>query len=141
MTFLEKLDYLKNREKLNNNTLSQKTGIPYTTIDSFYKKGYKNMKFETLEKLSRFFNVSLDYLMNDDIADEKYGINSDEVNNVFKYLQYESGERTVRLDSIEVRLIDAFREASDNARASALMILGLYQEAFNIQKSLEEKTS
>lgn len=141
MTFLEKLDYLKGREKLNNNTLSQKTGIPYTTIDSFYKKGYKNMKFETLEKLSRFFNVSLDYLMNDDITDEKYGINSDEVNNVFKYLQYESGERTVRLDSIEVRLIDAFREASDNARASALMILGLSQEAFNIQKNLEEKTS
>ena len=125
MTFLDKLDYLKKREGLNNRTLSQKADIPYTTIASFWQKGYRNMKFETLEKLSRFFNVSLDYLMNEDIEDEKYGIDSDDAVNTFKYLQYALGERTMRLDAIEVKIIEAFRSADDINREMVLRVLRL----------------
>ena len=134
MTFLEKLDYLKTREGLNNNTLSQKTGIPYTTIDSFYKKGFRNMKFETLEKLSRFFNVSLDYLMNEGITDEKYGIDSDETVNAFKYLQYARGERTMRLEPIEVDIIEAFRKADDIDKEMVLRALRINRNSHEVTK-------
>lgn len=75
MNFLDKLDFLMERDKLNKSTLSQKSGIPYTTIDAFYKKGYGNAKLSTLEKLCSCFNTSLDYLVNEQITDPNYGMN------------------------------------------------------------------
>lgn len=41
MTFLDKLDNLMHERGLNKNTLSKACGIPYTTIDGWYKKGYE----------------------------------------------------------------------------------------------------
>lgn len=66
MILTEKLDVLKAQTKDNNSSLSKKTGIPYTTIDGLYKKGYKNMQLKTLEALCEYFNVPLDYLAKDD---------------------------------------------------------------------------
>jgi repressor LexA len=42
------------------------SGVPYTTIVNFYEKGTENIKLSTLRKLADFFNVSLDYLVDDD---------------------------------------------------------------------------
>lgn len=67
MTFLEKLDSLMAREHINKHALSRLSGIPYTTIDGFYKKGYSNAKLSTLNKLCAFFSVSLDYLVKDGV--------------------------------------------------------------------------
>ena len=61
MDILEKLDHLMKINGLNKHTLAIKSGIPYTTIDGWYKKGYDKMKLDTLKKLSRFFGVSLNY--------------------------------------------------------------------------------
>lgn len=60
MDFLEALDYLKKQNDLNNHSLSQATGIPYTTIDGWYKKGYDRVKLSTLRVLCDYFDVSLD---------------------------------------------------------------------------------
>lgn len=68
MTFLEKLDWLMAREKINKHALSRLSGIPYTTIDGFYKKGYSNAKLSTLNRLCAFFSVSLDYLVKDSVS-------------------------------------------------------------------------
>ena len=54
---------LKNQKGLNNHSLSIATGIPYTTIDGWYKKGYDRIKLTTLKTLCQFFNVSLDFLI------------------------------------------------------------------------------
>ena len=61
MTFLNKLDYLLDKNKMNKNMLSKACDIPYTTIDGWYKKGYDGVKLSTLRKLSKYFNVPLDY--------------------------------------------------------------------------------
>ncbi len=53
---------------LNKHTLSKESGVPYTTIDGFYKKGCDNVKLSTLLRLASFFNVSLDYLVNGEIT-------------------------------------------------------------------------
>lgn len=99
MSFLEKLDFLMNRDRLNKHTLAQKSGIPYTTIDAFYKKGYSNTKLSTLEKLCTCFQVSLDYLVNDAINDPAYGIREDisdpkekELLSIFRALNAEGKE-------------------------------------------------
>ena len=65
MDFLEKLDYLMAKNSLNKSSLSKSCGIPYTTIDGWYKKGYEGLKLTTLRKLSDFFKTSLDYWVED----------------------------------------------------------------------------
>ena len=62
MTFLEKLDWLMAREKLNKHLLSQQSGIPYTTIVGLYERGPENARLSTVHKLCSFFDVPMDYL-------------------------------------------------------------------------------
>lgn len=61
MDFLEKLDLLMRGKGITKSDLARNSGIPYTTIDSFYKKGYENVKLSTLKKLCAYFEVPLDY--------------------------------------------------------------------------------
>ena len=66
MDFLEKLNYLMEKNHLNKSTLSKACNIPYTTIDGWYKKGYEGLKLTTLRKLAEFFGTSLDYWASED---------------------------------------------------------------------------
>ena len=84
--FLNVLDSLMKSNGLNKHTLSIKSGIPYTTIDGFYKRGTANARLSTLKRLAEFFDVSLDYLVNGEIYSitghervviEAYGNNPD----------------------------------------------------------------
>ena len=66
MTFTEKLDLLMKQNKLNKSSLSKACGIPYTTIDGWYKKGCSDLKISSLKKLTSYFNLSLDYWLDDE---------------------------------------------------------------------------
>ena len=66
MTFLDRLNLLMAVSGINKSKLSQISGVPYTTIDGFYKKGYQNAKISTIRKLANAFGVSLDYLIVDE---------------------------------------------------------------------------
>lgn len=61
--FLLTLEKLMNERGLNKHSFSLQSGIPYKTIDNFWKKGYDNVKLGTLRKIATFFGVSLDYLI------------------------------------------------------------------------------
>ena len=63
MNFIEKLEYMMDKKGLSKSKLSQVSGVPYTTIDGFYKKGYENIKLSTARKLSKSLGVTLDYLL------------------------------------------------------------------------------
>lgn len=73
MTFLEKLEALLAREHLNRRTLSLKTGIPYTTIDNWYKRSYEGLKLSTAGKLASFFGTTTDYFLREELTDPNYG--------------------------------------------------------------------
>ena len=73
MDFLEKVNLLMNERNLNRHTLSEACGIPYTTIDGWFKKGYEGAKVSTLIKLADYFCVELDYLVRPSITDRNYG--------------------------------------------------------------------
>ena len=77
MTLTEKLDFLMKVKNINKSILSKETGIPYTTIDGFYKKGTENIKLSTLKKISEYFKISLDELANDDIPINNETYNKD----------------------------------------------------------------
>lgn len=69
MDFTEKLNRLLSEKKISKPMLAKISGIPYTTIMSFFDttKGTENIKLSTLKKLSKALNVSLDYLTDDNI--------------------------------------------------------------------------
>ena len=66
MTFIERLEYLMKKNGIKNRSeLSRVSGIPYTTVDGFYKRGTDNIKLSTLLKLAECLHCSLDYLADD----------------------------------------------------------------------------
>lgn len=67
MTFLDKLDLLMKTSGINKHKLSIMSGVPYTTIDAFYKKGYEKAKIPTIRKIAKALGCSLDYLIVDDV--------------------------------------------------------------------------
>ncbi len=70
MSFLNKLEKLMSDKGIENiSQLSRETGIPYTTIDGFYKKGTENIKLSTLRKLANYFDCSLDFLVDDNVTE------------------------------------------------------------------------
>lgn len=69
MDFLEKLNYLMEKNHLNKSTLSKACDIPYTTVDGWYKRGYEGLKLPTLKKLSNYFGISLDYWADDELIE------------------------------------------------------------------------
>lgn len=74
MGLTDKLDLLMEERNINKAELARESGIPYTTIDGFYKKGSENAKLSTLKKLCAYFNCSLDYLADDSIKEESQTI-------------------------------------------------------------------
>lgn len=69
MGLTDKLDLLMKERKINKAELARESGVPYTTIDGFYKKGAENAKLSTLKKLCSYFNCSLDYLADDEVQE------------------------------------------------------------------------
>jgi len=72
MTMTDKLDVLMIEKGVNKSQLSRLSGIPYMTIVNFYEKGTENIKRSTLVKLSRFFEVTVDYLIIDEETRRSY---------------------------------------------------------------------
>ena len=70
MGLTDKLDLLMKDRNINKADLARESGVPYTTIDGFYKKGSENAKLSTLKKLCTYFNCTLDYLANDTVNDQ-----------------------------------------------------------------------
>ena len=87
MTFLEKLDALMEEKGTNKSVLSKESGIPYTTIDGFYKKGYDNAKLPTIKRIASCFGVTIDYLILEDAPKyiEKIDISPVEASHIKKY--------------------------------------------------------
>lgn len=61
--FLKTLDDLMGKKDINKHILAKESGIPYTTIDGWYKKGYDNVKLSSLRRIANYFGVTLDYLV------------------------------------------------------------------------------
>lgn len=72
MGLTDKLDLLMKEKSINKAELARESGVPYTTIDGFYKKGSENAKLSTLKKLCKYLGCTLDYLADDNIKNEPH---------------------------------------------------------------------
>jgi DNA-binding Xre family transcriptional regulator len=72
LNFTEKLDYLLKQREINKSTLSKESGIPLSTILSWYdpNKGYKNIRTTTMLTLAKYLGCSMDYLADESILPE-----------------------------------------------------------------------
>lgn len=70
---LEKIQMMMSEKGLKPADVARGANIPYTTFDSLFKKGFENTRYPTIRKLSKFFDVSMDYLIDDDVNDRNYG--------------------------------------------------------------------
>jgi DNA-binding Xre family transcriptional regulator len=70
--FLEKLDLLMKQREINKSTLSKESGIPLSTILSWYdpNKGFKNIRTTTMLTLSNYLGCSMNYLVDDKLLPE-----------------------------------------------------------------------
>lgn len=74
MNLREKLETLMSEKHLTRAELAKQSGIPYTTIDGILKRNdFEKIKLTTLIKLKTFFDVTLDYLMDERITDKNFG--------------------------------------------------------------------
>lgn len=99
MTFTDRLDELMKIHNIPSKAeLARLSDIPYTTIDSLYKKGSDNIKLTTLQKLCSVFNCSLDYLVDGTPSgDQKMQLTSDDTALLVFYKDLNSaGKQKVR---------------------------------------------
>ena len=137
MDFLEKLDFLMKRYGLNKRSLSQKSEIPYTTIDNWYKRGYENLTLPTLRKLASYFNTTLDNWFLDEITDPNYGKSSG-----FKveYTEMEHIKKYRSLDPLGQSHVDTLLDW-ELARSGQLRQSQSENEALKLQLSHERTVS
>ena len=69
MSFISKLENLIVSNNMNWRSFSSKIGIPYTTIMSWRNVDTDNIKLKTARQISNFFQVSLDYWLEDSPED------------------------------------------------------------------------
>lgn len=67
MNFLDNLTKLLERENLSRAELAKRLRIAPSTINSWYNRGYENVSLKFLLKISNYFNVSLETLINGDV--------------------------------------------------------------------------
>ena len=108
MGMIEKLELLMNEKNLDKASLSRNTGIPYTTVDGFWKKGTDNIKRSSLLKLTRYFNCTLDYL-----ADDNIDIHSE----VFKNRDLFLKVSTV-FSSQEIQMVERYRVLDERGKSA-----------------------
>ena len=63
MDLLERLSRIMEENGENVATLARKAGMPYTTLDGLFKRGWERAQISTIMKISEYLGISVDYLI------------------------------------------------------------------------------
>lgn len=63
MKFLDNLEYLLERNKINRSELAKAIGIAPSTINAWFTKDYKGITLKNLSKLASYFDISMEALV------------------------------------------------------------------------------
>jgi hypothetical protein len=111
MNLAEKINYLmkknniKNPKELSTRLKEKELAIPYTTLLTIINNEVQDIKLGTAKKLSTFFNVTLDELLDDNLT----------LDNTFKYASY-NGINEDGLDENDIEEINRFVEFIKNKK-------------------------
>ena len=85
MNFLKNLTHLMEINNMSRNDLAKAVGIAPSTVNSWFNRGYENISLKTLLKLSRFFHITIDELVDGSIADNYKELN--EIKRIREFLK------------------------------------------------------
>lgn len=105
MNFLEKLDFLMDKNKLNKKKLAEQSDVPYTTIVGWYKRSYSGITLSTFKKICDFFGVTMDSMARDEVTEIEY---------------YNPKKKDLHITKDEEILIKCYRVADDLDKTLAL---------------------
>ena len=112
MDIKENLIKIRESRNLSKRTVSEQTGIPYTTYIKYESGERKDVSMDALCKLADFYGVTTDYLLGREPAPDPFGevnLSPEDEQEVFaKYMSLPEDVRAVILDVL-VQLADAAR--------------------------------
>ncbi len=68
----EKISFLLKLNHLKQNNMCEAIKIPTSTYSSMKQRNSKSISIDTIRDISNFFNISIDYFLNNDIEKENY---------------------------------------------------------------------
>lgn len=68
----EKIDFLLKLNNLKQNNMCEAIKIPTSTYSSMKQRNSKSISIDTVRDISNFFNLSIDYFLNNDVEKENY---------------------------------------------------------------------
>lgn len=74
MNFLFNLDTLLSINKMSRSELARNTSIAASTISSWYTKDYRGITLKNLLKISSYFDVTIEDLVNGDVRSIKFSV-------------------------------------------------------------------
>ena len=92
MKFLENLSKLLATHNMSKKELAKNTGISYSTINSWFNRGYENVSLRSLVKLSNYFDVSIEELVNgkdeNELVFSKRDYTADELKTIRDFVEF-----------------------------------------------------
>ncbi len=105
MNFLEKLDFLMDKNKLNKKKLAEQSDVPYTTIVGWYKRSYSGITLSAFKKICDFFGVTMDSMARDEVTEIEY---------------YNPKKKDLHITPEEEILVKCYRKADELDKSLAL---------------------
>ncbi len=102
MNFIKNLDYLLEKKEMKKSDLAREINVSPSTISAWYSGKYEKVSLQVLKKLSNYFNVTMDELVNDDLS------NSNEIKLIYSSNHF-TKEELISIDNF-VKLIDSYKE-------------------------------
>ena len=102
MNFIKNLDYLLEKKEMKKSDLAREINVAPSTISAWYSGKYEKVSLQVLKKLSNYFNVTMDELVNDDLS------NSNEIKLIYSSNHF-TKEELISIDNF-VKLIDSYKE-------------------------------
>lgn len=102
MNFIKNLDYLLEKKEMKKSDLAREINVAPSTISAWYNGKYEKVSLQVLKKLSNYFNVTMDELVNDDLS------NSNEIKLIYSSNHF-TKEELISIDNF-VNLIDSYKE-------------------------------
>jgi transcriptional regulator with XRE-family HTH domain len=126
MDIKENLIKIRESKNLSKRTVSEQTGIPYTTYIKYESGERKDVSMDALCKLADFYGVTTDYLLGREPAPDPFGdvdLSTADEREVFdKYMSLPDHIRAVILDVL-IQLADAARARRELANRPIIMTI------------------
>jgi len=116
LDFYNKIDSLCDKKGVSRRKMCESISLSYNTFNSMLRRQSKNITLDVIESIALYFDISVDYLVRDDIIDVNYGKQSTQSNINIEGENLSVGVPYIT-DSSEEELVTTYRELNVDNKA------------------------